>query len=112
MAAQKQFAVSVYPERTIEFRDTPRWQDVAEFVVLNLNLLLRPCHAFGSWFNEPKHTHVFDIVVCLRDRQTALELGQRFNQVSIFDLDNLQEIMIEKSKVPAGAAATSPRRVL
>lgn len=97
MTGQKLFAVSVYPERTAEFRNPPTWKDVAAFVVLNLNLLLRPSHAFGSWFDEPKHTHVVDVVVCLPDRRTALELGRKFKQVSIFDLENFQEITIERS---------------
>ena len=94
MAGQKLFAVSLYPERTVKLTAPPSWRQLFEFVLTNLDLLLQPDRALGTWFNDLKGVHVLDVVVCLSDREAALDLGWRFGQVAIFDLATSQEIPI------------------
>jgi hypothetical protein len=101
MAGQKLFAVSPYPERTVELTAQPGWQQLFEFVSANVDLLLQPDRALGTWFNDLKGVHVLDVVVCLSDQDAALDLGLRFGQQSIFDLAASREIRIERpSQLP------------
>jgi hypothetical protein len=94
MAGRKLFAVSIYPERTIELAAQPSRRQLFAFVLANLDLLLRSNRALGTWFNEQKGVHVLDVVVCLADRNTTIALGQFFRQWSAFDLDAEEEIRI------------------
>lgn len=94
LTGQDRFAVSIYPERSVVLTTLPTGECVVEFVLLNLPLLLRQDHALGTWFDRANATHVLDVVVCLPCVRTALELGRKSGQVSVFDLANLQEIVI------------------
>lgn len=94
MADRKLFSVAICPERTIEFWERPSWQELFDFAQANVELLLKPRHAIGTWFNDYELTHVFDIVICLPDRDDAMDLGLRFHQKAIFDLESCQEIQI------------------
>ncbi len=86
MVGRKLFAVSIYPERTIELTVQPSWRQLFVFVLANLDLLLQPDRALGTWFDDLRGVHVLDVVICVSDRDTALDLGLRFHQRSIFDL--------------------------
>lgn len=95
MLGQPLYAVSIYPERSVELPRPPTRQDFLVFVLRNLDVLLKPHHAFGTWVNKYTQCHVLDVVACVRDRCTALELGQKFHQLAVFDLANLTEIAID-----------------
>lgn|GEM_PF-717546 len=101
LLGRKVFAVSVYPERSSELRVAPTRGDVLAFVLLNFGLLIRPAHAFGSWFNQTTGSHIFDVVLCVSDEQTALELGRKFRQTSVFDLATLREIPVQSGAAPS-----------
>jgi hypothetical protein len=94
MVGQKLFAVSIYPERAIELTVQPSWRQLFVFVLANLDLLLKPDRALGTWFDDLPGVHVLDVVICVSDRDTALELGLRFHQRSIFDLATSRAIPI------------------
>lgn len=94
---QRLFSVSIYPTHTIELWDRPTWQELFEFTKANLDLLTKPDHALGTWFNDWEQVHVLDVVVCIADRATALDLGLRFHQQAIFDLSSRREIQIARS---------------
>jgi hypothetical protein len=94
MAGKKLFAVSIYPARKIELWGKPSWQELFEFAKANLDLLLKPDHALGTWFNDYELIHCLDVVVLVRDRDDAVELGLRSDQVAIFDLEARREIPI------------------
>jgi hypothetical protein len=96
MAGEKLFAVSVYPERTIELWKRPSWQQIFEFVLANLDLLLKPNHALGTFHDEKGGVHVLDVVVCISDRTEALTLGLCFNQLSIYSLEMLRVIPVAR----------------
>jgi hypothetical protein len=94
MAGRKLFAVSTYPARTIELSDPPSWQQLFAFALASWELLLKPRHALGTWFNG--RVHVLDIVVCTSDRAEALTLGSVFHQRSIYSLEARQEISVPR----------------
>jgi hypothetical protein len=95
LLGRKLFAVSIYPERSVELITPPTWQNIFAFALLNLDLLTKPRHAFGSWINL---SHVLDVVICLPRVRTALELGRIFNERSIYDLETAQETMVGTEK--------------
>jgi hypothetical protein len=103
MVGQQLFSVSIYPSRTINLWPTPTWDEIFSFAQANLDRLLKPSHALGSWFNDWKLEHVFDVVVLTSDHDAALELGRRFDQLAIFDLAARREIPI--LRVPQEATA-------
>jgi hypothetical protein len=94
MVGRKLFAVSIYPERAIELTARPSWRQLFVFVLANLDLLLKPGRALGTWFDDLQGVHVLDVVICLSDRDTALALGLRSHQRSIFDLAASRAIRI------------------
>ena len=94
MVGKQLFSVSIYPGRSITLWDRPSWNELFEFAKANLELLLRPAHALGTWFNDWELVHVVDVVVCVPDRDAALDLGLRFEQVAIYDLDARREIPV------------------
>lgn len=96
LAGLKLFSVSIYPERTIEFWERPDWQGLFEYAKANLDLLLKPNHALGTWFSDRECVHIVDVVVCIPDRDAAVELGHRSDQIAIFDLEARQEIPIRR----------------
>ena len=94
MVGTKGFAVSIYPERTVELTAPPKEHQLLAFVVANLDVLLLPDRAMGTWYADTNR-HVLDVVFCARDQQTAAKLGKRSKQWSIYDLDLHREILIE-----------------
>jgi hypothetical protein len=96
MVGQKLFAVSPYPDRTVELPTRPTWQQLFSFALANADLLLRPAHALGSCFNEWTLKHELDVVVLCSDRDAALDRGQRCHQMSIYDLEARQVIAVPR----------------
>jgi hypothetical protein len=94
MAGLSFFAVSIYPKRSSQLTTCPTWEDLFEFALAHVDVLLKPFHAIGTWFNRHLNVHVLDIVVLVADRAEAMELGLRFQQWSIFDLSKCSEIPI------------------
>lgn len=86
MVGQKLFSVSIYPERTVELWTPPTWQQLFSFALANTDLLLKPAHALGSFFDDWTLEHVIDVVVLTSDRDAALALGLAARQLSIYDL--------------------------
>lgn len=96
MVGLKLFSVSAYPSRSLTFWERPSWELLFDYVVANLDLLLRPGHALGTWFNDAELIHCLDLVVLVRDRKDAVELGIRFDQVAIFDLESRREVPVPR----------------
>lgn len=93
MLGRKRFAVSIYPERTVELPAPPTKHQLLAFVVANLNVLLLPDRALGMWY-AAANRHVLDVVRCVRNRRTARKLGKRFKQWSIYHLALGQELLL------------------
>lgn len=94
MLGRRLFAVSTYPERSVELTSPPTWQNTFAFTSLNLDVLVRPRSAVGSWFDRLRSVHVLDVVICVPDRRTAINFSRFFGQTSIYDLFLRREILI------------------
>ena len=51
-------------------------------------------NAFGGWYNSENNMYYYDATVIVDDLATAKELGRINKQIAIFDLSNLEEIML------------------
>lgn len=96
MVGKKLFSVSIYPNRSITLWERPSWEELFEYTRAHLDLLLKSGHAVGTWFNDWDLIHCLDVVVLVPDRTDAMELGLRFDQVAIFDLEARREIPIPR----------------
>jgi len=94
VADTKLFAVSPYPERSVELCEVPSWDQLFDFALANIGHLLKPGHALGTWFNDYELMHVLDVVVCLSNRDEALDLAKRNRQLAIFDIQSRREISV------------------
>jgi len=94
LAGRRLFALSVFPDRTIELFDPPTWRQIFNFALENLDLVLRKGCAIGTWQNRRRRLHVLDVVVCVANLQAALELGKCFDQQFVFDLHRRRDIAI------------------
>jgi hypothetical protein len=94
MSGQEGYAVGVAPERSEKFLACPSRIQVFQFIVRNLDLLVREDIAVGSWFDSCGRTHLLDVVTCVSSRQRAGCLAKQFRQSSIFDLSSDIEIPI------------------
>lgn len=97
MVGHKLFAVSIYPKCTVELSTRPTWRQLFSFALAKADLLLKPAHALGSYFNERTLKHELDVAVLSSDRDAALELGLRFDQMCIYDLEARQVIAVPSS---------------
>jgi hypothetical protein len=93
LSGRRLFAVSVFPDRTVELYDPPTWRQIFVFALQNLDHVLRKGCAIGTW-HDRRHMHILDVVVCVSNLQAALELGKCFDQQSVYDLKRRREIAI------------------
>ncbi len=96
MAGKKLFAVSIYPAHTIELWERPTWQEIFDFAQARVDLLLKPGHALGIWFDDYNQVHMLDVVLLVADLDTALALALQNNQIAIFDLGSRREIEVSR----------------
>jgi len=95
MVGKKLFSASIYPSRSITLWKRPSWEVLFDYIKANLDLLLRPGHALGTWFNDYECIHCLDLVVLVRNRDAAMEMGRHSDQLAIFDLEGSREISIQ-----------------
>jgi len=92
LVGTRRFAVSVYPEHSVELAEAPTWELLFAFSVLHAGLLLLPDHALGTWFDRQRKLNVLDIVICPSSFDDAIHLGIRHGQRAIFDLHAKTEV--------------------
>lgn len=51
-------------------------------------------NAFGGWYNTENNHFYFDATIVVDDLEIAKDLGRYNNQIAIFDLANLREIIL------------------
>lgn len=87
------YAVSVYPDLGIAFSGRGIDKNVLQmFIAGNLDLLSDPRAAVGTWFNDVDGNTYIDVSAVLQDKEQAIELGERYNQIAIWDLKNALSI--------------------
>src|SRR6266852_6124071 len=94
VVGQELFAVSLYPERSVQVRGQfvpTRW--LRTFLGQNQDLLSDPRNTVGIWYNEDDDTTYLDVTTTLPDREQAITHGRRYNQIAIYDLLRGEEIV-------------------
>jgi hypothetical protein len=93
VVGQELFAVSLYPERSVQVRGRliPA-RRLRSFLAQNQDLLRDPRIAIGTWYNEDDDTTYLDVTAMLSEREQAISLGQQYNQIAIYDLLRDEEI--------------------
>jgi 2'-5' RNA ligase len=104
MVGTDAYAVAIYPDREqiVEGLDFDRLEG---YLVDNGDLLNSSNNSFGAWVSGGKV--YLDVVATVPDKEQAMELGRKYNQLAIFDLKNLVEIPLQR--VAKLAAAVSDR---
>ncbi len=93
MRGQPLYAVSLYPERARRSTGNAVSARILQlFITDNLDLLADSRCSVGLWYNEDEDVTYRDIIAALPDRQEAMTLALRYDQIAIFDLLNLNEI--------------------
>ena len=52
-------------------------------------------HYYGVWTDEKTRNIHFDLSLNIPDRNTAIDLGKRYNQIAIWDVENCKEIRLK-----------------
>ena len=93
LSGEPEFVASLFPELTDSVYDKNiTTQDILGFMRQHAGLLKDDRYSIGTWYNdEEEHTYI-DIVVTVPDRALAMILGLRYNQISIWDLKEGDEI--------------------
>jgi hypothetical protein len=94
VVGQELFAVSLYPERSVQVRGRfVSARRLRAFLTQNQDLLSDPRNAVGTWYNEDDDTAYLDVAATLPDREQAITLGQLYNQIAVYDLLRGEEIV-------------------
>jgi len=93
VCGEELFAVSIYPERSAIIPSDRLSPEVLEvFLKANRDLLEDPRCCVGTWYNAESDVTFIDVIAAVPDRDHALRLAMRYNQVAIFDLAAMSEI--------------------
>ena len=93
VSGQQLWAVAPYLDRSRKTRDKQRLAvRLQRFIEENEDLLSDPEHSIGVWYNTDNRTYYLDVVVTLSSKEEAMLLGQRENQIAIYDLEAGYEI--------------------
>jgi len=86
------YVVSLYPDLGIikEGKEITR-EELIQFAEKNYELFEDPRVCIGTWFNEDDGNTYIDINVVMADKAEAVELGKKYNQISIFNLETFEE---------------------
>lgn len=92
------YSVSIDPELTFNpenVGDNLTEEMLNNFLEENKELFLQGGKAVGSWYGADEGEPVelwLDVATLVTNREEAIALGKKHNQVSIFDLKNMEEI--------------------
>lgn len=92
LTGQPLFAVSIYPERGAIVPGVVSSRMLESFITANRELLADPRNAASTWLNEDDGNTYLDISTVVVDEGAAAALGERYNQIAIFDLAAMQVI--------------------
>ena len=86
------YVVSLFPDLGVikEGKEISR-QELTEFIERNYDLFKDPRVCLGTWYNEADGNTYIDINVVMADKEKAVALGKKYNQISIFNLETFEE---------------------
>jgi hypothetical protein len=89
------YAVAMYPEceQVLSLKDfTPG--SIYNYAKEHKNILKHSKNSIGTWIDRDTNEIYLDISRTVSDRDVALAIAKRTNQLAIFDLLNLEEIRL------------------
>lgn len=93
LAGKKLYSVSPFPERSrILPKDKVTQKTIYEFARDNDDILRRKGFAVGGWHNKADGKVYLDVVVAVPDKEAAVKIGRKNNQIAAFDLGAMEEI--------------------
>jgi hypothetical protein len=112
VVGQELFAVSLYPERSVQVRGrfVPA-RRLQAFLMQNQDLLRDPRNTVGTWYNEDDDTTYLDVTATLPDREQAITLGRQYNQIAVYDLLHEEEIATGGTGEPLPEAPPDTHRL-
>lgn len=112
LGGQALFVVSLYPERTRRVAgQSVTEQTMTAFLADNDDLLGDPRNNVGLWYAPSRDTTFVDVSAALPDRDDAIVLGERYNQIAVFDLARFEEIETGGTGLPPSDAPPAPDRL-
>lgn len=91
LSGKKYYSVSIYPERSL-ITDKLDRNALADYIEQNIDLLSKADHQLGGWYDKESGKLYLDVAIAIKDRTKAIDLGKKYNQKAIFDLNKLEEI--------------------
>jgi hypothetical protein len=104
----KGYAVSPYKDREFLSLAPPTMNDLRVFADRNRDLLDKPGHTIGTWFDEANNRHVLDVVITEKNRYRALRIGREGKQDAIFDLGTFEEVKVPGAEEMSAFAERFP----
>ena len=93
MSGQALFAVSVFPNGTVVESGRLVSPSVLRQYMRDTERLLRdPRNNVGTWYNPADDSTYLDVSTTLPERETAVALAVRCNQIAIYDLAGREEL--------------------
>ena len=99
LTGKRVFAVSPYPERSLVFRPGEmingkavdlNGKSLYEYARKNIDLLEKPNHYLGLWYDKKSKQWYIDVVVTTKSKAKATMIGRKGNQISIADLGKIK----------------------
>lgn len=93
MAGKPYYSISVFPDlsRKIQGKDIDR-NELIDFIQSHEELARNAGVGIGTWYNQDDGFTYLDFVVLAQDREHAISLGRKYNQIGIFGLEDFEYI--------------------
>ncbi len=93
MSGQRLYAAALYPERSATLPgQSLSAADLRAYVQANQHLLQDVRNNIGTWYNREVGETYLDVSTTVADRDEAVALAARYNQIAIYDLAGSSEI--------------------
>jgi hypothetical protein len=105
LVGEDEWAFSPYKDLEWVLDETPTADDIAAYRLFNREILSKPGHNIGTWFNQADGKHYLDVTVTNKDRDAALKAAKAADQKAIFNLKSFEELPVAGAAAMAGVAA-------
>jgi len=92
LGGKEAYSIAMYPERSKTFQGEITKKDILQYISDNIDLLGKKGHSLGGWYDTEAKQLWLDVAGTVKDKNTAIKLGKKFNQKAIFDLSKFEEI--------------------
>ena len=85
-------SVAVFPSRSMTIKDILTEDILNDYMELNKDVLSGNNYAIGTWYDSKTGLTWLDIIL-VTDLENAIKLGIENNQIAIFDLEIMDEVL-------------------